>query len=59
MPVFSHVLVLKAGSVLAAGSKNSVLTSGTLSHAFDAPVALRRKAGRYSLAVRASTRVVL
>ena len=59
MPVFSHVLVLKAGRLLAAGAKGKVLTSGTLSRAFHAPVVLRRKTGRYSLTVRASTRVVL
>jgi len=59
MPAFSHVLVLKAGRVLAAGPKSKILTSGTLSRAFHAPVRLRRKRGRYSLAVSASTAVVI
>jgi len=59
MPVFSHVLVLKQGSVLAAGAKGKVLTSRTLSRAFHAPVRLRRQRGRYSLAVSATVNAVL
>jgi iron complex transport system ATP-binding protein len=59
MPVFSHVLVLKEGSVLAAGAKVKVLTSSTLSRAFHAPVRLRRQRGRYSLAVSATLNNVL
>ncbi|HEX4211433.1 MAG TPA: ABC transporter ATP-binding protein [Candidatus Binataceae bacterium] len=59
MPVFSHVLVLKEGSVLAAGAKIKVLTSHTLSRAFHAPVRLRRQRGRYSLAVSATLDAVL
>ena len=48
---FSHVLVLRAGKVLAAGSRESVMTSATLSRAFDAPLRLAANGGRYSLAV--------
>ena len=59
IPAFSHVLVLKAGKVLVAGSRTKVLTSATLSRAFDASVRLRRKSGRYSLAVSASASVVI
>jgi iron complex transport system ATP-binding protein len=59
MPAFSHVLVLKGGRVLAAGPKTQVLTSSTLSRAFDASVRLQRKRGRYSLAVSARTNVVI
>jgi iron complex transport system ATP-binding protein len=59
MPVFSHVLVLKEGSVLTAGSKIKVLTSSTLSRAFHAPIRLRRLRGRYSLVVSASLNAVL
>jgi iron complex transport system ATP-binding protein len=50
--IFSHVLVLKAGRLLAAGSRARVLTSTTLSNAFAAPVRLTRARGKYSLAVR-------
>jgi iron complex transport system ATP-binding protein len=58
MPAFSHVLILKGGRVLTAGTKLAVLTSATLSRAFKAPVKLRRNRGRYTLAVSASTSVV-
>jgi len=50
---FSHVLVMRAGRVLAAGSRESVMTSATLSRAFDAPLRLSANGGRYSLAVGA------
>jgi iron complex transport system ATP-binding protein len=50
---FSHVLVLRAGKVLAAGSRESVMTSATLSRAFNTPVQLAANGGRYSLAVGA------
>ncbi|HKV55152.1 MAG TPA: ATP-binding cassette domain-containing protein [Candidatus Binataceae bacterium] len=59
MPAFSHILVLRCGGVLAAGLKSRVLTSGTLSHAFNAPVRLRRKHGRYSMTVSATLEVVI
>jgi iron complex transport system ATP-binding protein len=53
MPVFSHVLVLKAGRVLAAGRKKAALTTESLSKAFSARVKLTVKAGRYSMRVAA------
>jgi iron complex transport system ATP-binding protein len=59
MPAFSHVLILKGGRILAAGTKLAVLTSAMLSRAFHAPVKLRRNRGRYVLAVSASTGVVI
>jgi iron complex transport system ATP-binding protein len=59
MPVFSHVLVLKAGKVLMAGTKTNVLTSETLSDAFSAATRLEVQDGRYSLAVSPTTRVVI
>ncbi|MGH7838779.1 MAG: ABC transporter ATP-binding protein, partial [Candidatus Binataceae bacterium] len=59
MPAFSHVLVLKGGRVLACGLKTAVLTSATLSRAFDATVRLRRNRGRYALAVSPSADVVI
>jgi iron complex transport system ATP-binding protein len=49
MPVFSHVLVLRSGEVLATGRKQEVLTSRTLSATFGAPMRLRKRAGRYGL----------
>jgi iron complex transport system ATP-binding protein len=59
IPAFSHVLLLRKGGVLAAGPKSKVLTSGKLSHAFDAPVKLRHQWGRYSIAVSASVGTVI
>ena len=51
MPVFSHLLVLKNGSVLAAGKKVDVLNSKNLSRAFTTHTRLRRTGGRYHLNV--------
>jgi iron complex transport system ATP-binding protein len=58
MPVFSHVLLLKKGRVLGAGPRDRILASGPLSETFGAKVALRRRAGRYHLVIRASGRAV-
>ncbi|HET7623646.1 MAG TPA: ABC transporter ATP-binding protein [Verrucomicrobiae bacterium] len=53
MPVFSHVLILKNGSVLAAGKKAETLKSQSLANAFGARVNLEKRAGRYFLKVQA------
>jgi iron complex transport system ATP-binding protein len=52
MPVFSHVLMLRSGGVLAAGEKAAVLNSGNLSAAFQARIRLLRSNHRYALSVR-------
>ena len=44
VPLFTNVLLLKGGTVLAAGRKREVLQADTLSHLFQAPVRLRRLA---------------
>ena len=59
VPMFLHVLVLKAGRVLAAGPRARVLKSAILSDAFAAPVRLTRTRGRYSLAVRPHRGIVI
>ncbi|MGH7905572.1 MAG: ABC transporter ATP-binding protein [Candidatus Binataceae bacterium] len=59
MPVFSHVLVLRSGSVLASGGKKNVLSSAILSRAFGAPIRLARSNGRFSLKVRPQAAVVI
>lgn len=51
MPVFSHVLLLRRGRVLAAGKKSQVLTTTNLAQTFAAPVKLTRLAGHYALQV--------
>ena len=56
---FSHLVVLKHGQVIAAGHRRDVLNSKTLSAAFDAQVRLINRAGRYSLAVRPSSSLII
>jgi len=52
MPVFSHVLLLKSGGVLAAGEKAQALNSKNMSLAFNARMQLKRSGKRYELKVR-------
>ena len=52
MPAFSHVLIVKAGRVVAAGPRERALTSRTLSGAFGEVVRLKRAGGRFTLTVR-------
>jgi iron complex transport system ATP-binding protein len=56
---FSHLLVLKHGQLIAAGLRRDVLNSKTLSAAFGARVRLINRAGRYSLAVRPSSSLII
>jgi iron complex transport system ATP-binding protein len=58
VPVFTHVLLLKSGRVLAAGPCEEVLASRPLSETFGASATLRCRAGRYQLAIRTSGRAV-
>lgn len=51
-PAFSHVLLLRAGCVQAAGPRARVLNSRALSSVFGAPLVLRRTAGGLRLARR-------
>jgi iron complex transport system ATP-binding protein len=59
MPVFSHLLVLKDGRVLAAGKKADVLNSKNLSAAFGARMHLQRTGRRYSLRVATKSRALM
>lgn len=51
MPVFSHLLLLRQGAVLAAGEKKAALNSRYLSTAFNARMRLKRIRNRYELKV--------
>ena len=51
MPVFSHVLILKNGAVLAAGNKTKVMTSKNLSETFSVKFKLQCKRGRYAMKI--------
>jgi iron complex transport system ATP-binding protein len=59
MPAFSHLLVLKAGRVLASGRKRDVLTSKVLSLAFDTRIRLRTARGRHALTAAPGERTVV
>ncbi|MDE3066031.1 MAG: ATP-binding cassette domain-containing protein [Verrucomicrobiota bacterium] len=59
MPVFSHVLILKRGTVLAAGEKAAALTARNLSLAFSARTELKSRAGRYTVKVLPKRGIVL
>ena len=52
MPVFSHVLMLKDGGVLAAGEKAAALNSRNVSAAFNARMQLQLNRNRYALKTR-------
>jgi len=58
MPVFSHVLILKGGRVLAAGEKLRTLNSRLLSKAFATRAELKQKHGRYAMNVSPRSRLV-
>ncbi len=51
VPLFSQVLLLRGGRVLACGPKDKVLTSANLSTTFGAPTAVRRTGSRYRLEI--------
>ncbi len=59
MPVFSRVLILKSGRVLAMGEKADTLNSKNLSTAFGARMQLRHQKNRYALAVTARSRAMM
>jgi iron complex transport system ATP-binding protein len=51
MPVFSHVLMLKDGTVLASGRKPAILKPAQLSQTFSAPMRVIKTKGRYAATV--------
>jgi iron complex transport system ATP-binding protein len=57
MPVFSHVLILKNGRVLASGSMQQHLKTGSLGEAFDVRLKLNRVNHRYALKIFPNPRV--
>jgi len=59
MPVFSHVLLLKQGRVLAAGTKSKALNAAVLSDAFATRVRLSKSRGRYAMSVSPKSSVVV
>ena len=59
MPVFSHVMLLKKGSVLEAGRKSRALSEKVLSDAFFTCVRLAKSKGRYAMTVSPKPDVVV
>ena len=59
MPVFSRVLILESGRVLAAGKKADALNSKNLSIAFGARIRLEQTGNRYALKVQAKPRATM
>jgi iron complex transport system ATP-binding protein len=59
VPLFTHVLVLKEGRVLAANTKTAALTSRVLSQAFSTRVQLRADRQRFSLRVQPNRKVIV
>ena len=58
-PVFSHVLVLKQGRVLASGKKSDALNSKNLSQAFGTKIKLSKTGSRFELKVAAKANVTV
>lgn len=59
MPVFSHILILKNGRVLATGVKTRILSGELLSQAFGEKIKLRTDKGRYVITVAAKPQRVI
>ena len=59
MPLFSHVLLMKDGRIIASGQKEKVLNSSFLSRAFDTEIELKQKDSRYSMTITTRSDVVL
>ncbi|MFO1501470.1 MAG: ABC transporter ATP-binding protein [Verrucomicrobiota bacterium] len=58
-PQFTHVLLLRAGKVIASGAKDEVLTSRLLSAAFGTPMRLRQRGSRYQLSISGSGQAIM
>jgi iron complex transport system ATP-binding protein len=59
MPVFSHILMLKQGRLLASGTKTTTLNQTLLSQAFGERAKLTEEKNRYVLAIQTKSRGVV
>lgn len=57
--IFSHVLILKDGKILASGKKQEVLNSATLSEAFGTDMQLHKNESRYSMTAKVKRDMLL
>lgn len=58
VPVFTHTLLLKAGSILSAGAKKDVLSTRLLSEAFGARCLVSSRAERYAMKVGGGSQTI-
>jgi iron complex transport system ATP-binding protein len=49
LPIFTHALVLRGGRTLASGPIDEVITERTMREAFDGPIKLTRREGRFQM----------
>jgi len=59
MPVFTHALLMRNGKDIAQGPVKKVLKNDALSQAFDCPIRLSRRQGRYRLDAKAKRNSVM
>ena len=59
IPIFSHTLMLRSGEVLASGPLKFCITSSLLTKMFDSPIAVKKRAGKYTLSVTAKRGVAV
>ena len=52
LPCFDKALVLRGGEILSQGAIGKVITSQTMSQAFDAEIAVQKRQGRFQLQFR-------
>ncbi len=58
-PIFSHLLMLRAGKSIASGPISRCITSKQLSQMFDAPVRVQRTGQKYKMTITASAEVIV
>jgi len=58
VPVFTHLMLMGGGRVVAAGTIKKVLTAQTLSNAFCRPIELEKSDGRYRLRIPGGRQVM-
>jgi len=58
-PIFSHLLMLRAGKSIASGPIKNCITSKLLSQMFDAPVRVQRAGQKYRMTVAANGHLVV
>jgi iron complex transport system ATP-binding protein len=58
-PVFSHILMLRDGQLLASGTVKSCITTLLLTRMFDTPIRVQKNGGKYRLTITAKNGVAV